>query len=110
MSTISLSLDEIYDLAKKTLLFNGCDEENANALSDIIMNAERDGATSHGLFRLPSYIASLKSKNVDGKSRQEVKKISAKASVVEVEFQPSENKISAEVRANGKSRTISASW
>ena len=42
--------------------------------------------------------------------QQEVKKISAKASFVEVEFQPSENKISAEVRANGKSRTISASW
>ena len=42
--------------------------------------------------------------------QQEVKKISAKAWFVEVEFQPSENKISAEVRANGKSRTISASW
>ena len=42
--------------------------------------------------------------------QHEVKKISAKASFVEVEFQPSENKISAEVRANGKSRTISASW
>ena len=25
MSTISLSLDEIFDLAKKTLLANGCD-------------------------------------------------------------------------------------
>ena len=33
MSTTSLSLDEIYNLAKKTLLFNGCDEENANILS-----------------------------------------------------------------------------
>ena len=42
--------------------------------------------------------------------QQEIKKISAKASFVEVEFQPSENKISAEVRANGNSRTISASW
>ena len=42
--------------------------------------------------------------------QQEIKKISAKTSFVEVEFQPSENKISAEVRANGKSRTISASW
>jgi len=29
---------------------------------------------------------------------------------VEVEFQPSENSISAEVRANGDSRTISATW
>jgi len=27
MNTISILLDEIYDLAKKTLLFNGCDEE-----------------------------------------------------------------------------------
>ena len=30
MTTTSLSLDEIYNLAKKTLLFYGCDEENAN--------------------------------------------------------------------------------
>ena len=76
MSTISLSLDEIYDLAKKTLLSNGCDEENANILSDTIMLAERDGSHSHGLFRLPAYVAALKSKKVNGKARPEVKKIS----------------------------------
>ena len=76
MSTISISLDEIYDLAKKTLLFNGCDEDNANILSDTIMRAERDGSLSHGLFRLPAYVAALKSKKVNGKARPEVKKIS----------------------------------
>jgi len=76
MSTISLSLDEIYDLAKKTLLSNGCDEENANILSDTIMRAERDGSHSHGLFRLPAYVAALKSKKVNGKARPEAKKIS----------------------------------
>ena len=76
MSTISLSLDEIYDLAKKTLLSNGCDEENASILSDTIMRAERDGSHSHGLFRLPAYVAALKSKKVNGKARPEVKKIS----------------------------------
>jgi len=75
MSTISISLDEIYDLAKKTLLFNGCDEDNANILSDTIMRAERDGSLSHGLFRLPAYVAALKSKKVNGKARPEVKKI-----------------------------------
>ena len=48
MNTISISLDEIYDLAKKTLLFNGSDEENASILSDTIMRAERDGSLSHG--------------------------------------------------------------
>ena len=61
MSTTSLSLEEIYDLAKKTLLSNGCDEENASILSDTIMRAERDGSHSHGLFRLPAYVAALKS-------------------------------------------------
>ncbi len=75
MATTSLTLDEIYDLAKKTLLFNGCDEENANVLSDTIMRAERDGSLSHGLFRLPAYVAALKSKKVNGKARPEVKNI-----------------------------------
>ena len=69
MSTISLSLQDIYDLAKKTLLFNGCDEENATNLSDTIMRAERDGSLSHGLFRLPAYVASLKSKKVKGNAK-----------------------------------------
>ena len=75
MSTISLSLKEIYDLAKNTLLYHGCDEENASILSDTIMRAERDGSLSHGLFRLPAYVAALKSKKVNGKARPEVKKI-----------------------------------
>ena len=77
MSTISLSLEEIYDLAKRTLLFNGCDEENANILADTIMRAERDGSHSHGLFRLPAYVAALKSKKVNGKARPKIKKISS---------------------------------
>ncbi len=76
MNTISLSLDEIYQLANKTLLANGCDEENANILSETIMKAERDGSLSHGLFRLPAYVAGLKSKKINGKARPEVKKIS----------------------------------
>jgi len=76
MNTISISLKEIYDLAKKTLLFNGCDEENASILSDTIMRAERDGSLSHGLFRLPAYVASLKSGKVNGKAKPEIKKIS----------------------------------
>ena len=75
MTTISLTLDEIYDLAKKTLLINGCDEENASILSETIMNAERDGSLSHGLFRLPAYVSGLKSGKINGNARPEVKKI-----------------------------------
>jgi len=75
MATVSLSLDEIYNLARKTLLFNGCDEENASILSNTIMRAERDGSLSHGLFRLPAYIAALKSKKVNGKAKPTIQNI-----------------------------------
>ena len=76
MSTISLTLDEIFNLAKKTLLANGCDDETASILSDLIMKAERDGSLSHGLFRLPAYVTGLKSGKINGKGKPEIKKIS----------------------------------
>jgi len=76
MKTLSLTLDEIFELAKKTLLANGCDEETATILADLIMKAERDGSLSHGLFRLPAYVLGLKSGKINGKARPEVKKIS----------------------------------
>ena len=77
MKTISLTLEEIYNLANKTLLSNGCDEETANILSDLIMRAERDGSLSHGLFRLPAYISGLKSGKINGKARPNIRKISS---------------------------------
>ena len=83
MSTVSLTLDEIFDLAKKTLLANGCDDETASILSDLIRNAERDGSLSHGLFRLPAYVSGLKSGKINGKGKPQVKKISA--SVIKVQ-------------------------
>ena len=83
MKTISLSLEEIYNLAKKTLSANGCDEETSKILSDLIMKAERDGSLSHGLFRLPAYVAGLKSGKINGKNRPKVSKITP--SVVKVD-------------------------
>ncbi len=83
MKTISLSLKDIYKLANKTLLTNGCDEETSNILSDLIMKAERDGSLSHGLFRLPAYIAGLKSGKINGKNRPKISKITP--SVVKVD-------------------------
>tara|TARA_B100000029_G_scaffold236948_1_gene234004 strand:+ start:1153 stop:2151 length:999 start_codon:yes stop_codon:yes gene_type:complete len=77
MKTVSLTLKEIFDLAKKTLLANGCDEETSHILSDLIMRAERDGSLSHGLFRLPAYVSGLKSGKINGKARPNIKKISS---------------------------------
>ena len=51
--TIELSLDEIFNLAKASLLKHGANEENADAVANTVTNAERDGSLSHGLFRIP---------------------------------------------------------
>lgn len=69
MTTTELSLDEIHALAYDCLTINGADHENASALANTIMTAERDGSVSHGLFRLPAYVASLRSGKVNGKAR-----------------------------------------
>jgi len=69
MATTDLTLDEIYTLAYDCLTENGADHENATALATTIMTAERDGSVSHGLFRLPAYVASLRSGKVNGKAR-----------------------------------------
>jgi delta1-piperideine-2-carboxylate reductase len=75
MNTVSLTLNEILELAKKTLLANGCDDENASILADTIMRAERDGSVSHGLFRLPAYVSGLVSKKINGKARPELQNV-----------------------------------
>ena len=69
MTTTSLTLDEIYDLAFKVLKDNGCDEFNAKNVAETVTNAERDGSVSHGLFRIPGYVASLKSNKVKKNAR-----------------------------------------
>jgi len=76
VTSTSLSLKEIHDLAKKTLLANNCDDETSSILANLITKAERDGSLSHGLFRLPAYVAGLKSGKINGKARPEIKKVS----------------------------------
>ena len=39
--------------------------EMAGVVADTVMRAERDGSLSHGLFRIPGYVASLKSGKVN---------------------------------------------
>jgi len=66
ITTLSLTHDEIYDLARNVMLANGCDNDNAAALADILARAERDGAHAHGLFRVPGYVKALRSGKVNG--------------------------------------------
>jgi delta1-piperideine-2-carboxylate reductase len=66
MNTINISLDEIYQLAYSCLTKAGSDHANADAVANTIMCAERDGSVSHGLFRIPGYVATLTSNKVNG--------------------------------------------
>ena len=75
MSTVTLELDDISQLAYDVMLANGCDSDNAAALADIICRAERDGSHSHGLFRVPGYVKALRSGKVDGKAKPTVKHV-----------------------------------
>ena len=75
MDKVNLSLNEVFELASRCLLVNGCNLENAEAVAATILAAERDGSSSHGLFRLPGYVASLRSRKVDGAANPEVERL-----------------------------------
>jgi len=79
MSRTHLTLDQVHELSMQAFLANGADEENAAAVTHFMWAAERDSCHSHGLFRLPGYIASLKSGKVNGKSRPIVSDIAPAA-------------------------------
>lgn len=72
MSTVTLSLDEIQNLATRVFAGNGCDAANTTALARTVVTAERDGSHSHGLFRVPGYVASLRSGKVHGRANPRV--------------------------------------
>ncbi|MEM7743746.1 MAG: Ldh family oxidoreductase [Pseudomonadota bacterium] len=66
MDQVRLTLHEVHALAVQALSLNGCDGENARAVADTVTAAERDGAKSHGLFRIPGYVKSLKNGKING--------------------------------------------
>lgn len=65
---VRLSLDEVRDLATRTLVHLGASKDNADAVADVITAAERDECKSHGLFRLPGYGVALRNGRIDGKA------------------------------------------
>ena len=77
MTTKPVTLEDIYSIAFDSLVNAGANEENAQAIAETVMNAERDGSCSHGLFRVPGYIASLKSGKVNGNADPKLNAVTA---------------------------------
>ena len=57
--TTEMTIEQIHQLARACLIDNGCDHANAEAVATTVSHAERDGSVSHGLFRIPGYVAAL---------------------------------------------------
>lgn len=79
METVHMTLEQVHETCMAVLQKYGCDEPNAHAISDTMTGAERDHATSHGIFRLPGYVTSLKNGKVNGKAKPMVEQLTPAA-------------------------------
>src|SRR5690242_10770290 len=64
----TVSVDELTDIVARIFARHGVSEDNVAPLAQTVAAAERDGSLSHGLLRLPGYVATLKSGWVDGRA------------------------------------------
>ena len=80
---VRLTLAAVHTLALHVLRANGVSEAQARAIADTITAAERDDCKSHGLFRLPGYVRSVRSGKVTPDAVPEVRELAP--AIVQVE-------------------------
>jgi|SRR5271155_530134 len=64
----TVSAVELNDLVVRVFRRHGVPADNAGPVAETVVAAERDGALSHGLLRLPGYVSTLKSGWVNGRA------------------------------------------
>ena len=69
IDTVRLDLDAVRALAEGALLAHGFSAAQAGAIARTVAAAERDGCTSHGLFRVPFYVAALANPSTDPRAK-----------------------------------------
>jgi delta1-piperideine-2-carboxylate reductase len=68
MQKTTLSFADLSDLLRRIFERHGASPAVAAILAENCASAERDGAHSHGIFRIPGYVSTLQSGWVDGKA------------------------------------------
>ena len=68
MDTVTLTLSDMYSLAQRVLIKSGTSEANAGHVATALAVAESDGLAGHGMSRLPSYSAQVRSGKVNGRA------------------------------------------
>ncbi|KTC50502.1 lactate dehydrogenase, partial [Pseudomonas fluorescens ABAC62] len=76
-STTLIGFDELVQLLHAVFVKHGTTPEVAAILAHNCASAERDGAHSHGVFRIPGYLSTLASGWVNGKATPEVSDVAS---------------------------------
>ncbi|MGV2108492.1 Ldh family oxidoreductase [Agrobacterium vitis] len=69
---VHVEYNTLRTLLRQIFLKHGTSEFAADILSENCAGCERDGAISHGIFRIPGYLASLDTGWVDGKAEPDI--------------------------------------
>ena len=72
-----LSFPALVQLLETIFLGHGCRADVARCLAENCASAERDGAHSHGVFRIPGYVSTLASGWVNGQAQPRVEDVAA---------------------------------
>ncbi|MGD9942642.1 MAG: Ldh family oxidoreductase [Burkholderiaceae bacterium] len=78
-----LALEEVRALAREVLSAHQVEEETASVMADRIVQAERDGPASHGLFILPALLSGLRCGWINAKARPRI--ISSGGSALQID-------------------------
>ena len=77
MAEITISLDQVRELAESALIGAGASAENAASVARSTVLAERDGIRSHGLMYVPIYAQHVDCGKVDGNAVPQVTQLKA---------------------------------
>ena len=72
---VRLAIGKVRELSLSSLLACGASELHASAITEMLVAAERDGCSSHGLFRLPSFLEGCTGGLVDTTAEPQVSAI-----------------------------------
>lgn len=84
--SISLPLEEVYNLALKILAHHGLSPAHAQAIAHVVVAGERDECHSHGVFRLLMCVRSLRDGKVACNAEPKVTDRSAAVVAVDAQF------------------------
>ena len=77
VSATQIPFAELVDLLQRIFLRHGCSEAVAGVLAGNCASAQRDGAHSHGVFRIPGYLSTLARGWVDGRAEPLVEDVAS---------------------------------